>query len=424
MASKSPKYISTVVQIEKLKPRDERYEIADANLRKNRIVVFPSGAKSWIHRYRFGGRTRKLTLECGATDLARARELGAAAMNAVELGIDPGVAKQEKKLAGDPLTVDGMIVRYLDRHVYKRNEKVAKRARKQGPLRSAAEIERVLHKELAPFRNRRAADGVSSFDAKKLIDDVAERGAVMGNRTLAYCKALYNFATAEKIAASNPFEDLKLTEEEDRDRVLSADELGAVWNAAGTLGEPYTAIIRLLILTGQRLNEIACLRRSEIDLVEKRQITLPGSRTKNGRSHIVALSEPAIEILEAAKKVESEEELIFTITGRRISGWSKVRTRLAETVTETLGKEPEHWTLHDLRRTFATIANEDLKIAPHIVDKILNHSNGVVRGVAAVYNRAEWLDERRAALEAWARFVLATVERKGSANVVALRAGR
>jgi integrase len=422
--TKSPKYIATVKQIESLKPRNDRYEIADANLRKNRLVVFPSGAKSWVHRYRFGGRTRKLTLECGATDLARARELGAAAMKAVASGSDPGIAKQEKKLAGDPLTVDGMISRYLDRHVYKRNEKVAKRARKQAPLRSAAEIERVLRKELDQFKNRRAADGMSSFEAKKLIDDVAERGAVMGNRTLAYCKALYNFATVEKIAATNPFEDLKLTKEEDRERVLSADELRAVWNAAGTLGEPYTAIIRLLILTGQRLNEIACLRRSEIDLVKKLQITLPGSRTKNGRSHIVALSEPAVEILKSAKKVESEEGLIFTLNGSRISGWSKVRTRLAKAVTKALEKEPEHWTIHDLRRTFATLANEDLKIAPHIVDKILNHSNGVVRGVAAVYNRAEWLDERRAALEAWAKHILSMVDGRGNSNVVVLRAGR
>jgi integrase len=179
----------------------------------------------------------------------------------------------------------------------------------------------------------------------------------------------------------------------------------------------------MLILTGQRLNEIACVRWSEVDF-EKRQITLPGSRTKNGRSHIVALSDPAIEILKSAKKVESEEGLVFTITGGRISGWSKMRARLAEAVRKALEKEPEHWTLHDLRRTFATRAAEDMKIAPHVIDKILNHSTGVVRGIAAVYNRSELLDERRAALEAWSRFVLATVETKETANVVVLRGAR
>jgi integrase len=423
MAKKPLKYIQTVTQIENLKPRDERYEIPDATLRPLRIVVFPSGAKSWVYRYRFGGRTRKLTLECGATDLARARELGATAMNKVAAKTDPGIEKLEKKRAGNPLTVEGMITRYLDRHVYKRNSgKAVKRARQKVPLRSAAEIERVIRKELEPFKNRQAADGISSFEAKKLIDDVAERGAVMANRTLAYCKGLYSFAVAEKIAASSPFADLKLTEEDDRERVLSAEELKAVWNGAGKLGHPYTAIVRLLALTGQRLNEIACLRWSEIDL-DRRQITFPGLRTKNGRPHIVALSDASVEILEAAKKmkVESEEGLVFTVTGGRLNGWSKMRSRLSEAVTKALDKSPEHWTLHDLRRTFATRAVEDLKIPPHVVDKILNHSNGVVRGVAAVYNRAELLDERRAALEKWDRHVSELVHGKTS-NVVQLRA--
>jgi integrase len=387
-------------------------------------VVFPSGAKSWVYRYRFGGRTRKLTLECGATDLARARELGAAAMNKVAGKTDPGVEKQEKKREGEPLTVEKFIERYLTAHVQKTHTtdgKVLKRP--PPPLRSADEIKRILEKELEPFKNRQAADGISSFEAKKLIDDVAERGAIIANRTLAYCKALYGSDVAKKIGAANPFADLKLTEEDDRERVLSAEELKAVWNGAGKLGHPYAGIIRLLALTGQRLNEIACLRWSEIDF-DKRQITLPGARTKNGRSHVVALSDPALEILEKAKKdkVESEEGLVFTVTGGRISGWSKMRTRLAEAVIEALKREPEHWTLHDLRRTFATRAAEDLKVPPHVVDKILNHSNGVVRGVAAIYNRAEFLDERRDALEKWGRYVNRLVKGDQSNVVVQLRA--
>jgi integrase len=413
------KYISTVKQIENLKPRDERYEVADASLRKNRIVVFPSGAKSWVFRYRFGSRTRKLTLECGATDLAKARELGAAALKALGERRDPGVEKQEKKRAGEPLTVDGLISLYLDKRVFMRNGKTtAKRARQKTPLRSGAEIERVLGKELAPFKNR-AADGVSPFEAKKLIEDVAERGHVMSNRTLAACKSLYNFAVSEKIVASSPFADLKLTKEEDRERVLSTDELRAVWNAAGSLGHPYTAIVRLLLLTGQRLNEIACLRWSEIDL-DKRQIELPGLRTKNARSHIIPLSDVALDIITASPKIQSDEGLVFTVTGRQLKGWSKMRERLGAAVNEALGKQPERWVLHDLRRTFATRAVEDLKIAPHVVDKVLNHSTGVVRGVAAVYNRAELLDERRSALAAWGAYVVRVVSGEAATNVIPL----
>jgi integrase len=351
-------------------------------------------------------------------------------MNKLAAGIDPGVEKLERKRAGDPLTIEGLIKRYLDDHVYKRaSGRPAKRTRNkpaQAPLRSGAEIERVLNKELAPFQNRQAANGISTFEAQKLIEDVADRGAVMANRTLAYCKSLYSFAVAKGIAAVNPFALLKLTEEDDRDRVLTAEELKAVWTAAGKLGHPaYTCIVRLLALTGQRLNEIAGLRWREIDF-EKRQIELPGARTKNGRSHIVALNDAAIEILEQARKakIESDENLVFTITGGSISGWSKMRARLAKTVTEALGKTPEHWTLHDLRRTFATRAAEDMKIAPHVIDKILNHSTGVVRGIAAIYNRADLLDERRKALDAWGRHVMALVQGETSNNVVQLRANQ
>ncbi|WMT73865.1 tyrosine-type recombinase/integrase [Bradyrhizobium sp. Ash2021] len=416
------RYISTVTQVENLKPREERYEVADANLRRNRLVVFPSGAKSWVHRYRFGGRTRKLTLDCGATDLARARELGAAAMKAVSAKIDPAAEKQEKKHAPADITVDGLVTLYLDRHVYKRNQKgvAAGRVRKKAPLRSGSEIERILRKELKPFRNRLAAEGVSAFEAKKLIDDVAERGHVMRNRTLTNCKALYAFGMSERLVRSSPFAGLKLTDEDTRERVLSTKELRAVWTAAGKLGHPYTGMIRLLILTGQRLNEIAGLRWAEIDLA-KRQIELPGTRTKNGRPHIVALSDAAAEILESAPKVGSDEGLVLTVTGARLNGWSKMRKRLAEATTAALdGVEPAHWTLHDIRRTFATRMAEDLKVSPHVVDKILNHSSGVVRGVAAIYNRAELLNERSAALGAWGRYVDELVDGSPS-NVVALR---
>lgn len=193
-----------------------------------------------------------------------------------------------------------------------------------------------------------------------------------------------------------------------------------MWQAAEKLGHPYTAIVRLLVLTGQRLGEIAGLRWDEVDLVE-RQITLPGSRTKNGKSHIVALSDSAVAILKAAPKIKSEDGLVFTVTGKPLNGWSKMRARLNEAVTEALdNREPERWTLHDLRRTTATRMAEDLKIAPNVIDKILNHSTGVVKGVAAIYNRAELLQERRAALEAWSRYVNELVHGTSS-NVVPLR---
>ena len=193
------KYIKTVKQIEQLKSRAERYEVADATLRPLRLVVFPSGAKSWVYRYRLGGRTRKLTLDCGATDLARARALGGDAMNKIAAKIDPGVEKQEKKHAADALTVEGLITRFLD----------PKRKRKRkGPLRSAGEVERILRKELEPFLKREANGGISETEASTMIGAVAKRGTVIRNRTLASCKALFSFGNSPEVKAP-PLSEIK-----------------------------------------------------------------------------------------------------------------------------------------------------------------------------------------------------------------------
>src|SRR5258705_8856388 len=342
MKQEGRKNISTVKQIEALKPRADRFEIPDATIRGLRLVVFPTGKMSWAYRYRFGGRTRKLTLDCGATDLARARKLAGDAMNKVAAHVDPGIEKQEKKQAGSPLTVAGLIDRYAAEHLGKTKDEAGVVSY---ALRSGYETERVLKKELKPYANRLADGGISSHEAVTIIKDVAERGTVMRNRTLTALKTLFVFAMSAEVkaASSSPFAGLELREEASRERVLSKAELRAVWQAAEKLGHPYTAIIRLLVLTGQRLHEIADLRWNEIDFVE-RQIILPGSRTKNGESHIVALSDTAIEILKAYPKIKSDDGLVFTATGRPLNGWSKLRARLNEAVAEALERKPERWT--------------------------------------------------------------------------------
>jgi integrase len=407
MSGKSKaKRISTVTQVESLKPREDRYEVADAKIPSNRLVVFPSGSKSWVFRYRHGGRTRKMTLEAGATDLARARELGMAALNAVKAGIDPGEVKQEKKRTGSPVTIETLIDKFAEKHLGKRKDPDTGTI--SYSLRSGDEVERILRKELAPYLKRQANGGISESEAISLIDAAGKRGDVIRNRTLANLKSLFAFAMTPgiKAAMSNPFGGLKLKKVDDRERVLSEEELKAVWTGVGKLGEPYTSILRLLILTGQRLSEIADLRWSEVNL-GKKQLELPGARTKNKRAHIVALSPPAVEILELARdnKIQSELGLVFTVSGDPLNGWSKLRQRLYKAVQDALEKSPADWVIHDIRRSVATHMAEDLKISPHIIDRILNHSTGVIKGVMATYNRAEYLDERRAALEAWGHYV-------------------
>jgi len=220
-----------------------------------------------------------------------------------------------------------------------------------------------------------------------------------------------------------------------RDRVLTDVELGEVWRAAGALGAPFAPCLRILILTLQRRDEVAGMRWNEL-APDLSTWTVPAERSKNGKAHIVHLAEPARAILRAVPRVGTAG-LVFTTTGRTpLSGFSGAKRRLdmaiaAERAAAAArtgdGSVPEPivpWRLHDLRRTGVT-ALARLGFPPHVCDRLLNHAEGAIRGVAAVYQRHEFLPEREAALNAWAAHVLVVGEGAPNArNVVALAARR
>ena len=233
------------------------------------------------------------------------------------------------------------------------------------------------------------------------------------------------------------------TKEHPRDRALTDDEIRWLWQAAEEVGWPFGPVTKLLLLTAQRRDEVANLEWSEIDLA-KRVWTLPRDKAKNNRAHEVQLSELAIETLRSLPRVG--DRYVFSTTGDGpVAGFSRAKLRIDAAMIaarrrelglpqeeneyrRALGAGPDkpppveisHWIFHDLRRTAAT-GMARLNIAPHVVDKILNHVSGTIRGVAAVYNRFEYLQERRTALEAWGRLVSDLVEPKPT-NVVAIRA--
>jgi integrase len=201
--------------------------------------------------------------------------------------------------------------------------------------------------------------------------------------------------------------------EKSRDRVLSDEELKRVWEAAGEIGWPFGPIIRLLILTGARREEIGGLRWSEI---KGDRIELSGDRTKNGKPHIIPLSAPAITIIEGLHHVHGSK-FVFTVTGETpVSGFSKVADRF-----ESMLALPD-WRLHDLRRTVAT-GLQRLGVRLEVTESVLGHTSGSRAGIVGIYQRHTWSDEKRAALDAWARHVESLVEGK-PANVVGLAARR
>jgi integrase len=179
-----------------------------------------------------------------------------------------------------------------------------------------------------------------------------------------------------------------------RDRVLSRDELRAIWHALPA--NNYGDILKLLLLTGQRRNEIGSLRWEEIDFANA-LITLPATRTKNHREHTVPLSPPALAILQTCP----EREFVFgRVEGRGFSGWGS-KARLVLPI--------KPWRVHDLRRTCSTIMHDELGVPPHIVEAVLNHVGGHKSGVAGTYNRALYANQKAQALQQWGEWVLAVV---------------
>jgi integrase len=233
----------------------------------------------------------------------------------------------------------------------------------------------------------------------------ASSGPYGANRSRAALSAVFAWAIGEGLADANPVVGTnKATDEIARDRVLSDNEIGLVWRHAGA-GQ-YGAIVRLLLLTGQRREEVAAMHWSELDLGQA-VWSLPKERTKNGRPHDVPLSHPAIEILQRQAK-QPGRGLVFGEGSGPFSGWSKAKASLDKRLHAAGMVSP--WRLHDLRRTVATRL-ADLGVQPHVAEAILNHLSGSKSGVAGVYNRATYAAEKRAVLTLWAGHVTALAGR-------------
>src|ERR1700730_9841987 len=396
--------------IENFKPGASRREVPDGDVRGLYLQIFPSGKASWAFRYRFGGRTRKLTIgaspEIGLKD---ARDLARAAHLQIARGEDPGAVKQAARTTAKALPARDMVekvaAQFLARHV--KNLAAATRL----------EVGRIVAKEILPtFRGRRLSE-IKRPDVIEWLDAIVDRPApIAANRALGWLKGLCNFAVERGVIDVSPIAGIKPPAAEmARDRVLSDDELKAVWEAADALEPVYAGFIKLLILTGQRLREVSEMEWKEIDLDAKLWV-LPGKRAKNGVEHSVPLSDAAVEILRGLPRID-DSEFVLTINGRNpIRGIHQVKRR----IDKLLPPVPP-WVLHDLRRTVAS-GMARLGVNLPVIEKLLNHVSGSFAGIVSVYQRHSFADEKRAAMQAWARHVQAMVSGEAAANVLELRA--
>jgi integrase len=380
----------TAIAVENLRPDDQRREIPDTLLPGLYIVVQPSGTKSWAVRYRHLGRTRKLTLgPYPRIDLKAARALGAKALRNAAEGDDPGQKKRHR-----PDSVGAAIGQFTERHL--------RRNYRPRPLREA---ERMLRVHVLPAWRDRTIDSITRRDVRDMLDKIIDGGApITANRVHSLVRKFFNWAVEHEILATSPVNGLKPPATESaRDRILSDGELKTLWQATTQIDPVNGAMLRLLILTGQRRGEAAGLERSEIDLA-KRLWSLPKERTKNGRAHDVPLSQQAIAVIEAVPRISDRH--VFSITGKApINGFGKPKQRLDKLCGFS------DWVVHDIRRSVAS-GMARLGVGLPVIEKVLNHVSGSFAGIVGVYQRHEFSAEKRAALEAWATHVESLVSTK------------
>ena len=406
----------TAKTIENLKPDPaKRLEIPDPGLTGLYVVIQPSGAKSWALRYRHAGKPKKLTLgRWPIMGLADARKAASEALQAVELGADPAADKQAAKVAkaADDLSERDKFVNVVDLFM----------RRHASRNRRADDVAAMLKREVLPKWADRDIHDITKRDVIDVLDAIVDRGSpVSANRLRAHLNTLFNWAKGRDIVAVNPLDGVKPPAPETaRDRVLADDEVKLFWSACDLIGQPFGPLFKLLLLTGQRRGEVGGMTDREINGTVW---TIPAARSKNGDEHTVPLPAAAVALLDGLPRIAGRASYIFTTTGASaVSGFTRAKDRLdAEMVKLNEGEPIPAFTLHDLRRTAAT-GMAGLGFPPHVVEAVLNHRSGTRRGVAGVYNRFTYADEKAAALEAWGRRVLSLVE--GEADNVVTLAGR
>jgi integrase len=345
-------------------------------------------------RVKDNGAAKLVRLKLGTVaeiSVGDARKMAADIMVKARQGINPAVAARRQN---EPRIFEAVAADYVKRY-----------AKKHTKPTTWQELERQLKVDVLPKWATRPIRSVTRQDVVALLDGITNRGSpVQANRTLTRLKTLFKWALDEELISSDPTARVrKVVKEAGRDRVLSDDEIRLFWASCEGLGWPFGPLFQLLLLTAQRRDEVGTMGWAEIDL-DKRLWVMPREKAKNDWAHEVHLSELAVEILERLPKIGQTPRFVFTTNGRPVSGFSRAKATLDRRMCALAGTGIESWILHDLRRSAAT-GMARLNIAPHVVEKILNHVSGTIRGVAAVYNRHSYIQERKAAIEVWGQYV-------------------
>jgi integrase len=379
--------------------------------------------KTWVFRSVVGGKARKIVLGRypdmdfdEARDEMRELKRAAAGANPIEAKRERERAEKEadetrRNLEARRPTLKKLSERYLGVFV---NE----HRRVDGDKRSSAEDKRIFTKHIEPMLGSMRLEDIRARDIAAMRDAVGSPSERL--KTVAVVRALLSHAKSDGLIEQNPALGIKAPPSGKRDRVLTDDEIRTLWNG---LSAPIDGIrpvmldvLRLQLLTAQRVGEVLALKWTDVDEKEKTWL-VPAKVAKNGRENLIPLAPLAYSVIDAQEKTK-----LFVFPGHRVSPMSVSSfAQLVERIRLSL--QMQDFTSHDLRRTAAT-RMAGLGIFPHIVEAILNHASGTVSGVAAIYNRHIYAVEKKRALQAWAREIERIAKDEPKDNVVAIRKKR
>jgi integrase len=455
----------TDTAVQKYKPTRERRIIRDLGARSLYLVIHPSGNKSWMMRFRRSdGKPGKLVLgplHSGKEvpgelvtgmplTLAAARQRAAEVHRERKLGHDPVAdhkARRHRQRTGieerAASTFAAAAVAYIDEYARPETRNWLETARLLGLRYPKNEPE----KAKGGLAQRWADKPVASIDSDDIFSAVDEARRVgipgitvrsrsisdaRGRALFAALSGMFSWLKRQRRVKSNPCAGVdRPAGPEARDRVLTADEIRWFWRAcenvdaplASGAPRPFGPLLKVLLLTGQRRNEVAGMTRDELS-EDGATWNIPGSRTKNGRAHIVPLAPLVRELI--ASVSGKPGKFVFTTTGRtHVSGWSRTKARLDAAMLAIARQERGEdaaippWRLHDLRRSAVT-GMVELGVAPHVVELAVNHISGTRAGVAGIYNRSEMLPKRKEALDRWAAHIAGLVSGR-EAKIVSMR---
>jgi integrase len=401
--------ILTARAVEAAKPGPARIELPDGTGGGLYLAVEPTGTKSWVLRTRVAGKPKRITLGRAGSDgltLFAARAASANARHRLEQGIMLPTAPPPSR-TNDQIEIQ--VGAFLDKH-----------ARVKTRPATQLQTEAIFDRLVLPTWRGRSVHSIRRRDVIDLVERLAEeRGGYMANRVLGVLSKFFNWLRARDVIETSPAAGVERPHQEvPRDRVLADNEVKRLWLACEGEGA-FGPALRLLLLTGQRKNEVCQMRWDELNEAERFWI-IPPARAKNGVAHKVPLSEPAWALIQAMPRFAGNDHVFAGRAGRGTigGGWAKAKSRIGAKA----GIDEASWRLHDLRRTAAS-GMQKLGVRVEVIERALNHTSGSFRGVTGVYQRHDYADEIAAALQRWADRVDELVAGK-PAKVITLRGNK